>query len=179
MYSRFFTKALDQKSFDEPFQSLFTQGMVCHHTYKNESGDWVFPDDVNKNGKKLIQVSTGKTVTEGQIESMSKSKKNVIDPETIIQSFGADAARWFVLSDSPPEKDINWSESGIQGSWKICQKIWTLINEHKEYLSSESYSNNMSLSNEAKELMYLSNQNLDAITTHSYTHLTQPTNREV
>ena len=69
-----------------------------------------------------------------------------------------------MLSDSPPEKDINWSESGINGSWKICQKIWTLINEHKEYLSSESYSNNMSLSNEAKELMYLCNQNLDAIT---------------
>jgi leucyl-tRNA synthetase len=164
LYARFFTKALEEENLKEPFESLFTQGMVCHHTYKNETGNWVFPEDVKKEGNKLSQISTGETVNEGPIESMSKSKKNVIDPETIIRSFGADAARWFVLSDSPPEKDINWSESGIQGSWKICQKIWTLVNENKKYLSSKDYRENMTLSDEARELMYLINQNLEAIT---------------
>ena len=164
LYARFFTKALNEKGFDEPFESLFTQGMVCHHTYKNESGNWVFPDDVKKNNEKFIQISTGEKVLEGSIESMSKSKKNVIDPETIIQSYGADAARWFMLSDSPPDKDINWSESGIQGSWKICQKIWFIINNNKHYLSLSNYQEDMKLSNNAEELMYLINQNLAAIT---------------
>ena len=164
LYARFFTKALDEKGFNEPFESLFTQGMVCHHTYKNESGNWVFPEDVKKDNDKLIQISSGENVSEGSIESMSKSKKNVIDPETIIKSYGADAARWFMLSDSPPEKDINWSESGIQGSWKICQKIWVIINNNKQYLSLPNYQENMKLSNSAEELMYLINQNLAAIT---------------
>ena len=164
LYARFFTKALSNKNFNEPFESLFTQGMVCHHTYKNESGHWVFPEDVIKKEKSLIQISTGEPVTEGQIESMSKSKKNVIDPETIIKSFGADAARWFMLSDSPPEKDINWSESGIQGSWKICQKIWTLVSNHREHISSKDFNEGMPLSDQAKELMYLCNQSLSAIT---------------
>ena len=164
LYARFFTKALGKKSLEEPFESLFTQGMVCHNTYKNESGNWVFPEDVDKKGEKLVQISTGESVFEGPIESMSKSKKNVIDPETIIQAFGADAARWFMLSDSPPEKDINWSESGIQGSWKICQKIWTLVNEHKKYLSSASYAKGAELSKNATDLMFLSYQSLDAIT---------------
>ena len=163
LYSRFFTKALGDQNLNEPFESLFTQGMVCHHTYKNIDGNWVFPDDVKKDSSGLSQISNGKKVIEGPIESMSKSKKNVIDPETIIKSFGADAARWFVLSDSPPEKDINWSESGIQGSWKICQKIWTLVNDHKEYLAM-NVSDNIELSDNAKNLMFLINQNLEAVT---------------
>ena len=164
LYARFFTKALGEEYFNEPFESLFTQGMVCHHTYKNESGNWVFPDDIKKDNNKFLQISTGENVSEGSIESMSKSKKNVIDPETIIKSYGADAARWFMLSDSPPEKDINWSESGIQGSWKICQKIWVIINSNKQYLSLANYKENMKLSDSAEELMYLINQNLAAIT---------------
>ena len=164
LYARFFTKALGEEYFNEPFESLFTQGMVCHHTYKNESGNWVFPDDIKKDNNKFLQISTGENVSEGSIESMSKSKKNVIDPETIIKSYGADAARWFMLSDSPPEKDINWSESGIQGSWKICQKIWVIINNNKQYLSLANYKENMKLSDSAEELMYLINQNLAAVT---------------
>ena len=164
LYARFFTKALGEEYFNEPFESLFTQGMVCHHTYKNESGNWVFPDDIKKDNNKFLQISTGEYVSEGSIESMSKSKKNVIDPETIIKSYGADAAPWFMLSDSPPEKDINWSESGIQGSWKICQKIWVIINSNKQYLSLANYKENMKLSDSAEELMYLINQNLAAIT---------------
>ena len=108
---------------DEPFDSLFTQGMVCHHTFQNESNAWVYPDDVEKKDSKYFQISTGEKVTMGEIESMSKSKKNVIDPESIISTYGADSARWFMLSDSPPEKDINWTDSGINGAWKICQKF--------------------------------------------------------
>ena len=164
LYSRFFTKALNEKNLDEPFESLFTQGMVCHNTYKNVSGNWVFPEDINKHDGNLFQISTGEKVTEGPMESMSKSKKNVIDPETIIKNFGADAARWFVLSDSPPEKDINWSDSGIQGSWKICQKIWTLIYENKDYLNKDGLRKDIDLSESAQNLMFLINQNLDAIT---------------
>ncbi|MDC3154993.1 leucine--tRNA ligase [Pelagibacteraceae bacterium] len=131
LYSRFFTRALKLKDIDEPFQSLFTQGMVCHNTYKNSSGEWVYPDDVKFENSKLVQISKKLEVTEGPIESMSKSKKNVIDPQSIITNYGADSARWFMLSDSPPERDINWSESGIQGSWKFCQKIWTLVFKNK------------------------------------------------
>ena len=163
LYARFFTKAINNKNLDEPFDSLFTQGMVCHHTYKNSSGNWVFPDDVKKDSDGLIQISSGEKVIEGPIESMSKSKKNVIDPETIIKSYGADAARWFVLSDSPPEKDINWSESGIHGSWKICQKIWALVADNKKYLSL-NVSDGMDLSGNAKSLLYLIHHNLDAVT---------------
>ena len=147
LYSRFFTKALNIKGLQEPFKSLFTQGMVCHSTFKNQNGEWVYPDDVvNKNGR-LCQISSGLHVTEGAMESMSKSKKNVIDPETIIQNYGSDAARWFMLSDSPPERDINWSDSGIHGSWKFCQRLWTIIKENLDLMinkdvkeSSDTYS---------------------------------------
>ena len=134
LYSRFFTKALKIKGLHEPFKSLFTQGMVCHSTFKNQNGEWVYPDDVaNKDGS-LRQISSGLNVTEGAMESMSKSKKNVIDPETIIQNYGSDAARWFMLSDSPPERDINWSDSGIHGSWKFCQRLWTIIRENLDLM---------------------------------------------
>ncbi len=162
LYSRFFTKALGTTKFSEPFDSLFTQGMVCHHTYKNTNGNWVFPEDVEKINEDFFQISTNDRVIKGPIESMSKSKKNVIDPETIINNFGADSARWFMLSDSPPEKDINWSESGIQGSWKICQKIWTLVIEHKQYLKIEKGIENYS--HNATDLMFLVNQNLQSVT---------------
>ncbi len=165
LYSRFFTKALDHKKINEPFKSLFTQGMVCHNTYKNENGNWVFPNDVEKRSNQFFQKSSGKAVIQGPIESMSKSKKNVIDPETIIETYGADAARWFMLSDSPPEKDINWSDSGIRGSWKICQKIWNLVNENKNCLNfDKSTVNDIKYSKEAFELLSLVNQNLESIT---------------
>ncbi len=162
LYARFFTKALEINEIDEPFQSLFTQGMVCHHTYKNTNGAWVFPDDIqNKNGK-IIQESTGLDVERGPMESMSKSKKNVIDPETIIKSFGADAARWFMLSDSPPEKDINWSDSGIQGSWRFCQKVWSLVSVN-EVILKESIEKT-ELSSNSERLMQIIHKNLEDVT---------------
>ena len=129
LYSRFFSRAITQNTefeIKEPFKGLFTQGMVCHKTFKNESGEWVFPEDVIEDKGKFIEKRTNQIVKVGPSESMSKSKKNVIDPQTVINLFGADAVRWFVLSDSPPERDIQWSDEGISGSYKFIQKIWTV-----------------------------------------------------
>ena len=162
LYSRFFTKALGIKELDEPFQSLFTQGMVCHHTFKTSDGQWVYPNDITDKETQLIQTSTGKNVKRGPIESMSKSKKNVIDPESIIQSYGADSARWFMLSDSPPERDINWSISGIQGSWRFCQKVYSLVSDNKSLFNSDIETKNTS--NEAINLLRSVHQNLNEVT---------------
>jgi leucyl-tRNA synthetase len=131
LYSRFFMQALTykNKNFDikEPFKGLFTQGMVCHETYKDQNNNWVSPDDVTTiNGIKYLKKDNSKLVTVGPSESMSKSKKNTIDPEKIIKNYGADSVRLFILSDSPPEKDVQWSEEGISASYKFLQKLWTL-----------------------------------------------------
>ena len=129
LYSRFFSRAITMNTefeIKEPFKGLFTQGMVCHKTYKNAKGEWIFPEDVIEENGKFIEKKTNQIVKVGPSESMSKSKKNVIDPQTVINLYGADAVRWFVLSDSPPERDIQWSEEGISGSYKFIQKIWTI-----------------------------------------------------
>ena len=132
LYSRFFMRAisLDNKdtSLKEPFEGLFTQGMVCHQTYKDEKNNWIYPEDVfSDDGKNFFQnKDPSKKVIVGPSESMSKSKKNTIDPETIINLYGADSVRLFILSDSPPEKDIQWSDSGISASFKFLQKLWSL-----------------------------------------------------
>ena len=164
LYSRFFTKALDMEKIQEPFQSLFTQGMVCHNTYQNEDNEWVFPDDIEKKNNEHLQISTGKKVFEGQIESMSKSKKNVIDPQSIIKTYGADSARWFMLSDSPPEKDINWSDAGINGAWKICQKIWTIVERNKKYIKLSANYPKANYTGDTLSLIKLVHRNLDSIT---------------
>ncbi len=132
LYSRFFMRAisLDNKStkLKEPFKGLFTQGMVCHRTFKDENNNWIYPDDViSEDGKNFYQSKDpSKKVIVGPSESMSKSKKNTIDPEKIIKMYGADAVRLFILSDSPPEKDVQWSDTGISASYKFLQKLWTL-----------------------------------------------------
>ena len=164
LYSRFFTKALDIKGIDEPFDSLFTQGMVCHNTFQNESKAWVYPSDVEKKNSNYFQISTGERVVMGEIESMSKSKKNVIDPESIIDAYGADSARWFMLSDSPPEKDINWTDSGIHGAWKICQKIWTLVRKNQQFLKRSNGSSVPNYGGRNLVFMKTIHQNLHAIT---------------
>ena len=133
LYSRFFMLALGYKNekvqFKEPFQGLFTQGMVCHETYKDESNKWLSPDEVTDiDGKKYLKNDHSKKVRVGPSESMSKSKKNTIDPEQIIENYGADSARLFILSDSPPEKDVQWSDEGIISSYKFIQKLWVLNN---------------------------------------------------
>ena len=131
LYSRFFMMAISYKNekinIKEPFTGLFTQGMVCHETYKNEKNEWLSPDEVETlDGKKVEKVDPTKIVKVGPSESMSKSKKNTIDPEKIIENYGADAARLFILSDSPPEKDVQWSDEGINSSHKFIQKLWLL-----------------------------------------------------
>jgi leucyl-tRNA synthetase len=131
LYSRFFTRALrdcgllDLQS-GEPFAGLFTQGMVTHETYKSATGAWLLPEEVEKRDNQLIEIATLKPVTTGGVEKMSKSKKNVVDPIQIIADYGADVARWFVLSDSPPERDFEWSDAGVRGAWGSIQKLWAL-----------------------------------------------------
>ena len=146
LYSRFFMRAIsyENKNFDikEPFNGLFTQGMVCHETYKDKNNNWVSPEDIETiEGKKFLKKDKSK-ITVGPSESMSKSKKNTIDPENIILNYGADAARLFILSDSPPDKDVQWSEEGIASSFKFIQKLWSLnlkfLNQIKQNHSKDS-----------------------------------------
>ena len=131
LYSRFFMHAIsyknDQFNLNEPFQGLFTQGMVCHETYKDSKNNWISPDEITLiDGKKYLKSNTSEKIIVGPSESMSKSKKNTIDPEAIIENYGADAVRLFILSDSPPEKDVQWSEEGIKSSYKFINKLWDL-----------------------------------------------------
>ncbi len=138
LYSRFFARAITKNTdfeIKEPFKGLFTQGMVCHKTFKNKENEWVFPEDVIEKDGQFYEKKTMSQIQVGSSESMSKSKKNVIDPQTVIDLYGADAVRWFVLSDSPPDRDIQWSEEGISGSYKFIQKIWSvseMINKIEE-----------------------------------------------
>ncbi len=136
LYSRFFARALRQVgmlAIDEPFRGLFTQGMVVHETYRDAAGAWVSPEEVRIEGvggeRRATLVADGGPVSIGPIEKMSKSKRNVVDPEDIIASYGADTARWFMLSDSPPERDVIWTEDGVQGSGKFVQRLWRLAGE--------------------------------------------------
>ncbi|MDC3126464.1 leucine--tRNA ligase, partial [Candidatus Pelagibacter sp.] len=131
LYSRFFMQAIsynnEKLNLKEPFKGLFTQGMVCHETYKDLENNWISPDEITiKNGKKVLKNNNSVEVKVGPIESMSKSKKNTIDPEKIINDYGADSVRLFILSDSPPDKDVQWSEEGIISSYKFLQKLWSL-----------------------------------------------------
>ena len=132
LYARFWTRALahiGKLGVTEPFTGLFTQGMVTHETYKSPEGAWLSPSDVERRGDGAIIVATGEPATVGRVEKMSKSKKNVVDPDEIIERFGADAVRWFMLSDSPPERDLPWTDSGIEGSWRFINRLWRLFGE--------------------------------------------------
>ena len=140
LYSRFFTKALRDLGYfnlNEPFKGLFTQGMVTHITYKNENGEWVEPRDVVKSNGELKD-NKDLIVKTGKVEKMSKSKKNVVDPNNIIDLYGADTARWFMLSDSPPERDLQWTETGIAASFKFINKLYEFIERFKNYNSNNS-----------------------------------------
>ncbi|MGB3388562.1 MAG: leucine--tRNA ligase, partial [Pseudaminobacter sp.] len=141
LYSRFFTRAMRETGhldLAEPFKGLFTQGMVVHETYKGPDG-WVLPADVKVeeiDGKRQARlIATGETVEIGAIEKMSKSKKNVVDPDDIIASYGADTARWFMLSDSPPDRDVIWTEAGVEGAHRFVQRVWRLVSEAAPKLS--------------------------------------------
>jgi len=136
LYARFFTRAmrdcgyLDGPANGEPFASLFTQGMVVHETYKSHSGAWLLPEETDLKDGKRVELNTNAPIEVGAIEKMSKSKKNVVDLDAFVQDFGADVARWFVLSDSPPERDVEWTASGVKGAWGFVQRVWTLVENH-------------------------------------------------
>ena len=130
LYARFWTRALERLGeigVKEPFKGLFTQGMVTHETYVSPDGRWLNPEEIEVGeGGALIERATGAAVRRGRVEKMSKSKKNTVDPEPILDRYGADAVRWFMLSDSPPERDLEWSESGIEGAARFVQRVWRL-----------------------------------------------------
>jgi leucyl-tRNA synthetase len=132
LYARFWTRALSHIGMidiKEPFASLFTQGMVTHQTFQDASGNWLTPEQVKREGDQWTIIDTGAPATAGRIEKMSKSKKNVVDPDDIVDQYGADAVRWFMLSDSPPERDLEWSEAGIEGCWRFVQRLWRLTGQ--------------------------------------------------
>ncbi|MFZ0651247.1 MAG: leucine--tRNA ligase, partial [Pseudolabrys sp.] len=145
LYSRFFTRAMHKTGhagIDEPFAGLFTQGMVVHETYRARNGDWIEPANVKIEGvgeaRRAVVASTGEPVEIGSIEKMSKSKKNTVDPDDIIAAYGADTARWFMLSDSPPERDVIWTEEGAQGAWRFVQRLWRIVGEIAQLDASTS-----------------------------------------
>ena len=130
LYSRFFMRAIKfcNKAINikEPFKGLFTQGMVCHETYKDEKGKWLSPDQIENTKVGIKSKIDGSKIKVGPSEAMSKSKKNIVDPESMIKIYGADAVRWFILSDSPPERDVQWSTAGVSASHKFIQRVWNL-----------------------------------------------------
>jgi leucyl-tRNA synthetase len=135
LYSRFFCRAMGRTGhldIDEPFSSLFTQGMVIHETYRGKTGEWVEPAEIDKRDDGVFHRESGESLTVGPPEKMSKSRRNVVDPEEIIARYGADTARWFMLSDTPPERDIEWTEAGVAGSWRFVQRLWRMINDCAE-----------------------------------------------
>ena len=149
LYSRFFVRAISFKNknfnIEEPFTGLFTQGMVCHETYKDQNNNWLSPDEIEKKDNKYFKKNDPSAkVFVGPSESMSKSKRNVIDPENIISNYGADAVRLFILSDSPPEKDVQWSDQGMVASYKFIQKLWLLHNKIKDKINA-NFNNNEDL----------------------------------
>ncbi len=140
LYARFWTRALQRLGrigIFEPFQGLFTQGMVTHETYRAGDGSWLSPDEVRKNGDDWVHIESGKPVVQGRVEKMSKSRRNTVDPEPILAKYGADAVRWFMLSDSPPERDLEWSEAGIEGASRFVQRVWRLANSSSPTLGED------------------------------------------
>ncbi|SNY90530.1 leucyl-tRNA synthetase [Cohaesibacter sp. ES.047] len=170
LYSRFFARAMKETghmTVKEPFKGLFTQGMVNHETYKGKDGRWVSPAEItiqDADGKRsATHNETGEPITIGSVEKMSKSKKNTVDPTDIIETFGADTARWFMLSDSPPERDVIWTEAGAEGSHRFIQRIWRLVVDSAEFIGSNIPAKPERFSDEALSLRKASHKTLAAV----------------
>ncbi|RTL54144.1 MAG: leucine--tRNA ligase [Bradyrhizobiaceae bacterium] len=172
LYSRFFTRAMKATGhvgIDEPFAGLFTQGMVVHETYKAPDGSWVAPSEIRIEGmgadRRASLLSNGEAVEIGSIEKMSKSKRNTVDPDDIIGSYGADTARWFMLSDSPPDRDVIWSEEGVQGANRFVQRIWRLVNTFVAARTRPEFSQKSGLSDsdQAQEVRRVTHKRLDRV----------------
>ncbi len=172
LYSRFFYRAIAdtghvKKNLREPFAALFTQGMVTHETYKSASGAWLLPNEVRVEGegsaRAAVEIETGKLASIGSIEKMSKSKKNLVDPDDIIAHWGADCARWFMLSDSPPERDVIWTEAGVQGAGRFIQRIWRIVDDLAERAAPKGAEMPGALSPDANSLRKATHKALDAV----------------
>jgi leucyl-tRNA synthetase len=171
LYSRFFTRAMRETGHighDEPFAGLFTQGMVVHETYRRANGEWAAPAEVKVetlgDARRAVLAATGEAVEIGPIEKMSKSKRNTVDPDDIIETYGADVARWFMLSDSPPERDVNWTEKGVQGAWRFAQRLWRLIGEAAELAQTAPAERPAGFSDEALALRKAAHRALSRVT---------------
>ncbi len=174
LYSRFFARAMCdtghlafQGNTREPFGALFTQGMVTHETYKSQDGYWLLPSDVKFEGeggeRKAIEISSGRPALIGSIEKMSKSKKNLVDPDDIIAHYGADCARWFMLSDSPPERDVIWTEAGVAGAGRFIQRIWRIVDEIAEKYPAKLGAKSAKFGAEAIEVRKAAHRALDQV----------------
>ena len=168
LYSRFFMQALSYNNnnfkLKEPFSGLFTQGMVCHETYKDQQNKWLTPEEViSEDGNKFYKkANPSEEIIVGPVESMSKSKKNTIDPESIIKNYGADSVRLFILSDSPPEKDVQWSDQGMLASFKFIQKLWTLNSKILDKIKNNNKENKgENLIKFTNQLIHKVSQNLE------------------
>jgi leucyl-tRNA synthetase len=171
LYSRFFTRAMRETGhigLDEPFAGLFTQGMVVHEIYRRANGEWAAPAEVKVetlgDARRAVLAATGEVVEIGPIEKMSKSKRNTVDPDDIIETYGADVARWFMLSDSPPERDVNWTEKGVQGAWRFAQRLWRLIGEAAELAQTAPAERPARFSDEALALRKAAHRALSRVT---------------
>lgn len=172
LYSRFFTRAMKATghiALDEPFAGMFTQGMVVHETYQKADGTWAQPAEVKVEGagndRRATLLSTGEQVTIGPIEKMSKSKKNTVDPDDIIETYGADVARWFMLSDSPPDRDVIWSDERVQGASRFVQRLWRLVNDSAELGKAAPATRPASFGPDATALRKAAHGALDKVTT--------------
>ena len=167
LYSRFFARAMHKTghvAVDEPFRGLFTQGMVTHETYKDADGKWVLPEDVTVRDGNSVHVETAAPITVGPVESMSKSKKNVVDPDSIIGTYGADTARWFMLSDTPPERDIEWTSGGVDGAHRFLQRIWRLVGDAAAKGSEVGASAPSEMDSEAENLRRATHKTIAGVT---------------
>ncbi|MCT8972222.1 leucine--tRNA ligase [Microbaculum marinisediminis] len=167
LYSRFFLRAMKKTghtTLEEPFRGLFTQGMITHETYRGTQGQWMFPEEVeHREDGSVVARADGSAVTVGAPEKMSKSRKNVVSPEAIVETYGVDAARWFMLSDTPPERDSEWTESGVEGAWRFVQRLWRLVGQVAELAPPVGTALPQAFGSEAEALRRVTHKALAAV----------------